>query len=250
MNVKAAYRYQLSEYKNSVMIYYLIVVLVIVFLGVTVSTSEGSFFNSTGGIEMSSVIFLFVVGLNSFKETFLMLLQNGVSRKSLFFGRLASVGLLCTGMMVIDRIMVTVITGVIGENESFRVAGLYEEFFYERTKELSPLLMNLEAVLFTVCVYMAAFALGYFITTAYYRMNKALKFAISVGLPVSIFAVLPIVDSTITKGRISRFFGYVFGSVLGLNKDQPYNFVVASLVATALLLTFSWLLIRTAVDKK
>ncbi len=250
MNLKAAYRYQLNEFKKSIMVYYLVVILVILFFGVTVSFAEGSNFQSSGGIEMSTVIFLFVVGLNSFKETFLMLLQNGISRKSMFYGRLAAAGLLCTGMMVIDRILVTIIKGLIGESSTFRITGLYEEFFYNRTKELGFLQSNLEGILFTLCFYLLAFSFGYFITTAYYRMNKAAKIAVSVGLPTGFFFVLPVVDSTITNGRISRFIGYMFGTVLGLKKNQPLNFYISSLVAACVFLGLSWLLIRRAVDKK
>lgn len=249
MNVKAAYRYQLSEFKKSVMIYYLVVALIIIFFGTMVSFNDSQF-NSTGGIEMSSAIFLFVLGLNSFKETFLMLLQNGVSRKTLFLGKLVSAAILCTGMMAIDRILVAIITGLTNGNNTFRVMGLYEEFFLERTKELSPLIKTLEGLLFTICCYIVAFSIGYLITTAYYRMNKAAKIAVSVGLPVTLFFILPVVDSTITNGKISKFIAFMFGTVLGLRKDQPYNFIAASLVAAVLFLAISWLLIRKAVDKR
>lgn len=250
MNLKAAYRYQLTEFKNSVLVYYLVVVLVVLFFGVTVSFADDSQFHSSGGIEMSTVIFLFVVGLNSFKETFLMLLQNGISRKTMFFGKLSAAAILCTVMMVIDRVLVSIIIGIIGENKSFRISGLYEEFFYKRMKELDFLQRNLEGILFTLCFYILAFSFGYFITTAYYRMNKAAKIAVSVGLPVSIFFVLPVVDSTITNGRISRFIAYMFGTVLGLKRDQPYNFMISGMIAAGLFLGLSWLLIRRAVDKK
>ncbi len=250
MSLKAAYRYQLSEYKKSVMIYYLVVVLVILFFWGSVSFAEGSNIQSTGGIEMSTVIFLFVMGLNSFKETFLMLLQNGISRKTMFYGRLAAAGILCTGMMIIDRVLVTVIKGMIGENSSFRITGLYEEFFYKRTQELGFLQESLEGALFTLCFYIIAFSFGYFITTAYYRMNKTAKIAVSVGVPTGFFFVLPVVDSTIANGSISRFIGYMFGTVLGINKDHPYNFVISSLVGACIFLGLSWLLIRKAVDKK
>lgn len=250
MNFKAAHLYQLNEYKKSVMIYYLVVVLVFLFFGVTMSVAGESDFTSTGGIEMSSVIFLFVCGLNSFKETFLMLMQNGISRKTMFISRIAAMGILCTGMMVIDRFVVGVISAISDNSSSFRISGMYEQMFYFRTKDMGLLQRNLEGIVFTLCFYFASIAVGYFITAAYYRMNKTLKLAVSVGLPVSVFFILPIVDATITNGRITRFIGYVFGTVFGVNKQQPLNFMVSCVIAAGVFFGLSWLLIRKAVDKK
>ena len=132
MNLKATYKYQLREYKNSVIIYYLVVVLVYIFFGVSTSIMEETNFQSTGGIELSTVIFLFVIGLNSFKETFLMLLQNGISRRTMFLGRMMTAVTLSFGMMAIDRIFLSIIKS--GDKEAFRVNGLYEEFFSHGTK--------------------------------------------------------------------------------------------------------------------
>lgn len=250
MNLKASFKYQIDEYKKSVMLYYLIVILVILFFAVSVNFTSNNHFSSQGGIEGATVIFIFVAGLNSFKETFLMLLQNGVSRKTMFFGRLAATGILCGGMMVIDRLILAIIGVIVGDSQSFSISGLYEEFFQGRIESLGFLQKNLEAILFTLCCYFMAFALGYFITTAYYRMNKLLKIVVSVGVPVSLFFILPLVDSTITNGRIARFIGYMIRTVYGLGKDHPYNFMISSLVTMIVLFGLSWILIRRAVDKK
>ncbi len=250
MNFKAAHKYQLNEYKKSVMIYYLVVFLVIIFFGVAISIGEEGNFQGTGGLEMATVIFLFVVGLNSFKETFLMLIQNGISRKTMFLSRIGASGILCTVMMVIDRIIINGIGKLAGENPRFQLVGFYEQAYFERSGELGFLQRNMEGILYTLCFYLASVAVGYFITSAYYRMNKAFKIAVSVGVPVSFFFIMPIVDLAITEGRISRFIGYVVGTIFGMDKEHPYNFIVACLISTIVFYGLSWLLIRKAVDKK
>ncbi len=250
MNFKAAHRYQLMEYKKSVMIYYLVLALVFLFFGVMISVGEDSGFVSTGGIEISSVIFLFVVGLNSFKETFLMLMQNGISRKTMFLSRIAAMGVLCTVMMVIDRFVVGIITPLANNSTSFRISGMYEQMFYNRAKDLNFVQKNLEGVIFTLCFYIASMAVGYFITTAYYRMNKAVKLAVSVGVPVGLFFVLPIVDATIAKGKFSEFLNFLAGDVFGMNKELPFRFTISCIVSACIFFGLSWLLIRKAVDKK
>jgi hypothetical protein len=179
-----------------------------------------------------------------------MLMQNGISRKTMFLSRIAAMGILCTGMMIIDRFVVGVIGAFAVNSTSFRISGMYEQMFFKRVKDLDFLQKNLEGVLFTLCFYIASIAVGYFITTAYYRMNKPLKLAVSVGLPVSVFFILPIVDTTITNGRINRFIGYMIGTVFGMNKEKPFNFMVSCIIAACIFFGLSWLLIRKAVDKK
>ncbi len=64
--------------------------------------------------------------------------------------------------------------------------------------------------------------------------------AVSVGLPASIFFVLPVVDATFAQGEISRFVGFMFGTVFGLNKAQPYTFYFTGLLTACLFFGLSW----------
>ena len=108
MDIKATTKYQINEYIKSIKIFYLVVILVIALFGVLINTSASSNFRSTGGIEGSAMIFLFILGLNSFKETFLMMLQNGTTRKSMFIGRLLTISVTSVFMAVVDRFIVNV----------------------------------------------------------------------------------------------------------------------------------------------
>ena len=58
------------------------------------------------------MVFLFIAGLNSFKENFGMLLQNGVSRRTMFTGRLLTMVSLCVGMTLMDRALLLLFRGV------------------------------------------------------------------------------------------------------------------------------------------
>ncbi|HKL79281.1 MAG TPA: hypothetical protein VJ888_02465 [Mobilitalea sp.] len=249
MNLKTSILYQTKESKKAVMIFYLVVVLVIAFFAITIQLNEPSNFESTGGIEMSSMIFLFVVGLNAFKETFLMLMQNGVSRKTMFVSRIASFGILCTLMAIIDRIIVSILLPFSKQSSKINISGMYEQMYADRAAEVNAFQQNLEGILLPIFMYIASIAIGYFITVAYYRMSKPGKVAVSVGLPVSIFFIIPVVDTTITNGWINRNLVKAISFMFGFKYDNPYYAIISCIIGACLFFGLSWLLMRRAIDK-
>ncbi|TAH65516.1 MAG: hypothetical protein EWM47_11135 [Anaerolineaceae bacterium] len=249
MNIKAATKYQLNEYIKSVRIFYLVVILVTLFFGGIVNFGDSSNVNMMGGTEMSTAIFLFVLGLNSFKETFLMMLQNSTTRKTMFVSRLIAVLATGVSMAIIDRFIISFAKLFTYVNENYQVSGMYEMVFQNRAESLHTVIMNLEAILITIGVYIAAIIAGYFITTAYYRMNKILKVAVSVGVPVTLFFLLPIIDMSVYDGKISRAIGKLFAFVFGGESGNPYNLLISCLLFSVVGIGLSWLLIRKAVEK-
>lgn len=249
MNIKATTNYLIRDYQKSVAIYYLIVILVFALFGVTVQLGNSSTFQSNGGVEASSMVFLFILGLNSFKEPFFMLLQNGVSRRSMFICRMISMLVTSTFMAVLDRILIN-LSGLFNtQGDRYQVSGLYEEFFRGRGPKLNFLTRNVEGVLVAVSVYLVGMAIGYFITTAYYRMNKAGKIAVSVGVPIGIFVAIPLIDETIFRGRLTAAITRFLLATLGVGKGVPYYLIATSVCVIILVMGLSWLLMRKAVDK-
>lgn len=115
MKLKAAVKYNLSETKNTMIIYYLVMYAILI-----TTTMLGSVFNQDvriSGIEFSSIIILFVIGLNMFKTQFKFLIQNGISRKTKFLGFLVST-IIVLPMAIIDSINSVLINYVI-EYDSF-----------------------------------------------------------------------------------------------------------------------------------
>lgn len=249
MNIKASTKYQINEYIKSVRIFYLVVLLVIIFFRGIVSIGDSSNVEIMGGIEMSSTIFLFILGLNSFKETFLMMLQNGTTRKTMFLSRLVTILVTSVFMATIDRFIIN-IGGLFSDvSGKFEVAGFYEMMFANRAKSLHIVTMNLEAVLITIGLYVAVMIAGYFITTAYYRMNKILKVAVSIGIPSAFFILLPLLDVSVFKGKLSIAIGKFFAFIFGGNTGNPYNLLVSCIVFAIVGIGLSWLQVRKAVEK-
>lgn len=249
MNIKAGTKYQINEHYKSIRIFYPVVFLVIAFFIVVISVNSNSEFITIGGLEWSTMIFLFILGLNSFKESFLMMLQNNISRKTMFASRLLAVLITSSTMAVIDRLIVNV-GGIFNDvSEKFFINGLYEGMFSQRAESLHVITLNLEAILVTIFVYTAAMVVGYFIALLYYRMNKVAKVAVSIGVPSTIFVLLPLLNETVFNGRLFEAFRKIVIFVFGGETVNPYNLLLTCVLFIIVCLGLSWLLIRKAVEK-
>lgn len=251
MNIKATTKYQLGEFKKYLATYYLVILSTFVFFTMFFQVSGGVVSGANFGLEFITAIFLFNCGLNSFKVNFLMMMQNGISRKTMFIGSSITFLLVSLFMSIIDRgiaVITNFFTKTIG-GLSFK--GLYDVVFSYRIAKFNGLLFELEAILIVCAMYMAALIAGYFITTLYYRMNKALKIIVSVVVPVTLIIILPLADSMVFNGKIgnlvSKLFVFIFGES-GSN-PSPYNMLLVCVMVIIITMGLSWLLVKKAVDK-
>lgn len=192
--MRTAIKYQLTEVKKPLLIYYSIICLVI-----AMNIFITFYVNNIGvnAIEASSMIFIFVVGLNSFKETFRMFLQNSRSRKTQFTSFMLSILPISALMALIDTAIGSSAHSLSSYQSLFRQ--LYALRYLGNSSDLQ---VNIEGFLWSMLVYAAFAMVGYFITTLYYRMNKGQKLFVSIGVPVFLLILLPIVDETFTSGKM------------------------------------------------
>lgn len=183
MKTKAIVKYYLYELKNSILVFYLIMFIGCVATYIGYKLSDGNLYST--GIELATIIFIFVLGLNLFKSQFLFLIQNGVTRKANFIGFVA-----CTPIVVvfaiIDSFVSVIMHNLIGYESIFNT-------LYASSIHGYGFVYILNSILFLTVVYGLFLMLGYFITTLYYAMNKAMKIIVSVGVPVFVFIILPII---------------------------------------------------------
>lgn len=256
MNIKASYNYQLFDLKKSILVYYFVIVCVYLFMTITMTVSlsmaeGGNVSGQFNGSDFSTMIFIFIVGLCSFKEVFGMLLQNGISRKSMFIGRLLTSLTIAFGMAIVDKVLLIIFKAAASlTNGRLTVGTLYEQTYLVSDKDLGDLKLQITSFFFNFFLYLAFTALGYLITNLYYRMNKAGKIAVSVSVPIGFLFVLPIFDSYVTNGRISNAIVRLIDSAFGLSSKQPINAIISGILAFVLFSALSWLLIRRAAVKE
>lgn len=244
MNWKPVYRYQLMDQKNALLIYYLVLVsLCVVLFASTMSmaqadTAAGEF----SGVEMASMIFLFVVGLNSFKDSFYMMLQHGISRKTMFFSHVLSMLSIAAGMALVDQVLALLLRAAAGLNGSIVYHSLYEQIYPGTGVATFG-----KSLLYNAVAYLTFLGAGSVVTVLFYRLNKAGKVAVGAGVPVMLFVALPLADTALCRGALSQALLRFADYALGVSRGAPIHALITGLIIFTFCLACRWLLTRRAV---
>ena len=258
MKLKSTVKYQIIDMEKPVCIFYFVMFCILVFGFVAsgaifaASVNMVSFTSGSGvsGMELATVIFLFVCGLNSFKEFFRFFMQNGISRKIIFASRLMTILAVCTGMAVIDKGILLLGKYIASISGRIFYTGLFEMIYEVRAANISTLHMNIDGFFLNLCLYLAAMTIGYFITIAFYRMNKISKISVAFGVPVVLLNGLQILDAALLHGAVLRALANAATFAFGFqNGGNPYFGMVTLLLIATVFSCLSWLMVRRAVVK-
>ncbi len=243
MNFLPAWKYQMDGMKWPLIIFYIVIAALLILMGVSMSIAvrEGNQFN-VGGMEMASVVFIFVCGLNSFRSTFHMLSANGVSRKTMFVSFVAVLGAVAAGMAVIDSTVSVVMRGIGSYGPGI---GNYEPGFMQMYGiESYSTASVLTGLLWMFCCNLAAGMGGYLITTLFYRMNKPVKLLISIGVPVLLLFVWPMADLVLFGGAVSTAFFQLVGWAFGFMDGNPFMGIVSNVLLALIFTALSFIALR------
>jgi hypothetical protein len=250
MRIKSAYKYQLNELKRPAIIYYGIIVVLCIL--VVVAKKIWDFDGSFSGFDAATIIFLFVCGLNAFKAPFHMFIANGISRKAMFLSSIAAFATAAVGMAMVDSVIGLGMSALTPYASAFSFQ--YGEWYglFAGARETCPMIVG--GFVWRTVSYMTAALIGLFLTTAYYRMNKPVKLLVSIGVPVLLFVVWPIVDATSFGGAMTTAIMHALGWVSSLasrllGAGSPYIAVLFDVFWIALLGFLTWLLMRRATVK-
>lgn len=252
MNLSASYRYQMTDHKKSIICFYIIMFIVTAslytFIGISITSNGGA--NATGnfnGIEISTSIFLLIIALTSYKETFGMMVQNGISRKTMFIGRVLTTVSVALVMAIFDKVIYLILKAITSIGiANLTVNSLYEAIYMTRSAEISSFQLHVESFLIHFFLYMALMAVGYLLTTIFYRLNKTGKVVFTSALPVGIFVVLPVIETYFTKGKITKAFVKFIDFAFGVSRQQPFHTIIFCSLILILFSGFSWIFIRRA----
>ncbi|MFA5658284.1 MAG: hypothetical protein WC900_03280 [Oscillospiraceae bacterium] len=181
MKSKAIIKFQINEILTSLIYFYIIffaVEAIMIISSNLINDSEG--FNFNGG-DISSLIYIFVIGLMMFKKPMNFFTAHGVSRKTAVKSFFMTGGLLSFGMAVIDIINFAVIggTGIL--------KGDYNSLYGTRFgKELSMKYIP-EFFIYQLLSIMFFIMLAYFIGVLFYRLPTKVKIGILAGAFVLVF---------------------------------------------------------------
>lgn len=229
--MKKVLKYQLLDLKTSIIVFYCIyyVILYSAYLMFFTASPEGTFYN---GVDFSSVIFNFVIGLAIFKEHFWMVCQNGVSRKTFFKSSIC-----CMLSITAFMAFITQVSLLITQKNTFTlIKNIYPSF---HTGIVFEFVVN---ILFFMSVYSLCFVSGYLTAIIYYLSGKIIKIVITAGLPILIFVLFPI--SLNVFADFWRPVINVFLIITGLKSGNPLLAILTLFIATCILSLISYPLVK------
>ena len=256
MHLAVSYRYQMNDHKKDLLVFYIAIVCLYLLMLVTTAISTAAndreivYQAQSNGINVATMVFLFIAGLNSFKENFGMLLQNGVSRRTMFTGRLLTMVSLCVGMTLMDRALLLLFRGVSALTDNSVAFGMiFDSIYPDKAALMSPLGMHAYSLALDFAAYLGFAAAGYLLTLLFYRLGKTGKVAVGAGVPVLLCVVLPALDGVLTGGRTYLTVAEALGEAFLFSPNAPLHMLLLGLGSCVVCSGLSWLLMRRAVVK-
>jgi len=241
-------RYQLHDFKKSAMIMYSCVYFLFIVSCIDHNTLPSDKHVTLNGMELVSMITLLVIGLVSFKENFNFFSINGISRRTQFFSTLFFFGILCAIFALIDTLNVAVFPHISNYTPLFLL--LYQPAF-QGFGPAAYFLMLVTNFLLLWVVYIFISMVGLFITTLYYRMNRGMKIAVSVGVPVILVNGINLLDAYLLHGKLMQWITQALCAVWGLSGGcHPFVAIGSHVLLACCFSALTFLLARKAVVKK
>ena len=248
MNSYKLAKYNIKSSLKSIIIFYCIFIAVII--AIALMNRFSGVYGYTSGMESSSIIFLFVLGLNSFKENFYFSQANNICRVDYFKSLVITILPISLCMASIDVIINRVY------NIFFSNPTIYDLVYNNYQSKGSSIkswvqnnsiqsLVGTDTFLFTF--YIFAFAIGLLITMIFYKCNKTMKILIFLS-PMVIQAIFASVIYNFPKfGEKSASFIY---NILGISTKNSYICVLTFICLFIIMMCFVYIIVRRVVIKK
>lgn len=189
-------------------------------------------------------IYLFFSSMGSFKENFLMMQQNSVSRKSMFVARLETIGIMSLVMTVCTLVFYYLTWAVL--RIMYMIEGSSDTMALSFAEPNSNAILTLVE---TVCGFLLLMAIGYFITVLFYRLNKTGKILVPILVCV-LLVMFPTVYSLFGGHPIIAAIAVAFTKFRVLCSSTLGAQIISQFCFAAVFMLVSWLLIRRAPVKR
>lgn len=245
MKLKSNYKYLVCQSGKSYLIFFG-VLLAILHIGLFITVS----LDSTGGIsgmEMATVAYMVVSGMVIYRESFLVSLQNGISRKTFF---IASILTFITISIIASAgdVVINLLGNTYEKNCDMIYDSMYEQFFMSGFNDENvintPALSDYPKMFICdVIFYITASTIGLTISVILYRLSKALKIIIPIGflfLCQFLSFIIPYIDMKFFNSELmNRLF-----SGLEWIGESIYHLMAILSCSALLLIVVSFLFIR------
>lgn len=202
---------------------------------------------SVSGLEVASIIFIFVCGLNSFKENFYFSQGNNISRKSFIGGVILSAFPIAIIMAIIDLLINRVMNLFIPSPSLYDMGYTALKNFDNGALHTEWIQSNgfttvINTILLSFVLYCFAYILGIVINLIYYRCNTLMKIAVSV---IGGGILITWLSSDLNYGLFK-----VLERVLGIKTQNVYLAILSCILMFIVLSGCIYRLIKTAEIKE
>ena len=202
MNMKPVVRYQLRAYFSIFYRVYVVVYFLTIAVIILRYTRNDS--GSASCTEFATMVAIFLAGLVLFKSSFRFFSSYGVSRKRLFCGLTATLGVTAAATSALDMVNAAVFSRLLPYYTIY--TGLSQNGPQTGNGIAASLL--LKNWLWCLLADFIFGMLGFLIAALYYRMGKTLKICVSIGVPAAIIALIQL-DQNVA-GRTDQRSFYCF----------------------------------------
>jgi hypothetical protein len=241
-------KYNIKNSFKSIPIYYCILISFITILTLLGEFSGGN--GQTSGLEFSTIIFIFVLGLNSFKENFYFAAANNIPRIDYFKATAISILPIALAMSVLDVIINRVYNIFVESPTLYDMSynNLSDIHVYtEGWVQNNSIGTLFGTVTFLFAFYIVAFAIGLLITLIYYNCNKTMIILVSLS-PLALGTILGIIVANYPEfGQNAASF---IDNILGISAKNSYAAVLTFICLFLITMGFVYLLVRKAVIKR
>jgi len=242
MNIKTMIKYQLNkDVKKPLAAFYGIIFIVLTIMKIS------SVIGSVSIMEYLSMGFLFVLGLNSFKNNFKFYQANAVSRKEQHMG------------FIILVLIVSLVMAIIDNSYGF-IFSAHDSVFYNlfAPYHYNGISLYCLSVLWSFCMHVMFFTIGYFITLFYYTVRKTTKIVGSIGLSIIVIGYAAMEYCYKFGYQHNNFgdsynrFGHWRQLVITFNCSSygPYTSIICALLVTLILTVITNSMIKKVALKK
>lgn len=248
MRMKKSFKYQFHEVWQSIGLIYLVQIGMRL-LAVFIAAKVGADHVTMNGMNVMTMMFMLVLGMCTFTESFQFLVQNGVSRKHILAGKL-----LCfaagAGMCGVADALLSVGDQKLREWGLTKFGGEILPLFYQEFLDRLPYAMNIliSAAVLSV-VYALVAGVGYAVAIIWYRLNKTGRIALVLGVPVVQF-VYPIADYFLFDGKSMSAIANTILKLSGIADGNPIYGLLSGIAGLVILAGFSALLIKRTMIRR
>ncbi|MBU3199676.1 hypothetical protein LL037_11210 [Clostridium estertheticum] len=237
-------KYNIKSSLKSIIIYYIIFIGALT--GKKMMSQYSGVSSSTSGLEISSVVLLFVLGLTFFRENFYFTQANNIPRRDYF--KATAMAILAIGLtMSILDVIINRVYNIFMENRT-----IYDMIYSEVSRSSSVWIQSnsiqtlFGTVTFLFAFYIVAFGVGLLTTMIYYKCNKTMKVLVSL-IPIVLYGIVSRNDVELGE-KIKDFIGNLLGIQIEIRNS--YMAVITFICLFIITMGFVYILVRKAVVKR